>query len=68
MHSINALFKLNDFGNKKLDYSKMNLSELKVQLNKFESLNQNKKLQNTLPDKGEKIKEQLKILKVNRNI
>lgn len=42
----------------------MSLDELKTQSGKFENLSKDTKLVNSLPDKGAKINEQLKLLQV----
>lgn len=66
MHSLPNLLKFNDFKNvKKLDFDHMSLGELKNNLKKFESLSHDAKLLNSLPDKGEKIKQQLRVLRVS---
>ena len=65
MHSLSNLLKFNEFKNvKKLDFDKMSLGELKSQLKKFESLSHDAKLLSSLSDKGDRVKEQLRILRV----
>lgn len=65
MHSISNLFKFNDLEKKKPEFDKMSIEELKSHLRRLESLSKNKELANMLPDKGEKVNNQLKLLQVN---
>lgn len=65
MHSLPNLLKFNEFKNvKKFEFDKMSLEQLEKQHVKFDSHSRDAKLLNSLPDKGDKIKEQLRILKV----
>lgn len=56
--------KLNDFNSKKVEFESMSLSELQQNFRKFENLKNNRKLIDSLPDKGEKINNTLKKIKV----
>lgn len=64
MHSIINLLKFNSINNEKLNFEKMNLDELKNHEKKFKAIKSNTKLINSLKDKGQKIDENLKIIKV----
>ena len=64
MHSIENLFKLNDLNVKKIQFQKVNLSELKLNYTKFKSLEKNQKLVDSLPDKGEKLRNQINQIEV----
>ena len=56
--------KLNDFNSKKVEFETMSLSDLQQNFRKFEKLKNNKTLIDALPDKGEKINNTLKKVKV----
>lgn len=62
MHSIDNLFKLNELkiNKKNINFETMSKDELKQNYETFKTLTNNKKLINSLPDKGQKIFQQFK--------
>ena len=62
MHSIDNLFKLNELkiNKKNINFETMSKDELKQNYETFKTLTNNKKLVNSLPDKGLKIFQQFK--------
>lgn len=59
MHSVSNLIKFNAIKDKKIEYEKLGLQELRNYQKKYKDLQENKKLISTLKDKGEKIRETL---------
>ena len=66
MHSLPNLLKYNDFQNvKHLDFEKMSLEELRRHSSKFEKLSIDAKILNSLPDRGDKLKAQVRVIQVS---
>lgn len=64
MHSINNLFKFNKSEKKTLDFSSMNVSDLKIHQEKMKKIIANRKLVDSLLDRGERVKKQLSLVEV----
>jgi hypothetical protein len=65
MYSLNNLLKLNDLKDKHPNFDTLNLEQLRPYLEKYQKLTNDQKLTKSLPDKGEKLRNQLKHIQVN---
>jgi hypothetical protein len=64
MYALHNLLKLNDLKEKHPSYDTLNLEQLQAYSEKYKKLTSDQKLVNSLPDKGEKLKNQLKHIEV----
>jgi hypothetical protein len=68
MYALNNLLKLNDLKDKHPNFDTLNVERLKPYLDKYQRLTHDEKLINSLSDKGEKLKNQLKHIKVIKKL
>lgn len=66
MYALNNLFKLNDLKDKLPKLEDLSAEQLKPHLENYKKLLANTKLLNSLADKGEKVRNQLKHIEVRQ--
>ena len=64
MIPVDRIIKNQDLTDKKLNFEEMDLTELEYYYRRYENLNKNLRLVNSLNDKGEKLLKKLETIKV----